>query len=168
MKDSEDNLLNKIKELSEKLDDKRTGLSNIQWTNDLAVLKTCLDDVEAIQADIEVLKVRNHNNHGNHWEVCSHTVTMVTPLQADKDELKSKQDNLTPSDPLYGKFDAVMARCIEKFDDTKKQADRSHHDLSVLKKFLEGRESWVCVTMVTDGSVRLVLVCLCGSSEQSQ
>jgi len=49
MKDSEDSLLNKIKDLSEKLDAKRSGLSNIQWTNDLAVLKTCLDDVESIQ-----------------------------------------------------------------------------------------------------------------------
>jgi hypothetical protein len=43
-----------------------------------------------------------------------------------------------PSDPLYGKFDAVLARCIEKFDDTQKQAERSHHDLSILRKFLEG------------------------------
>ena len=59
-------------------------------------------------------------------------------MQADKEELKAKQESLVPSDPLYGKFDAVLARCIEKFDDTQKQADRSHHDLSVLKKFLEG------------------------------
>ena len=50
-----------------------------------------------------------------------------------------------PSDPLYGKFDAVLARCIEKFDDTQKQADRSHHDLSILRKFLEG---WFCVSVM--------------------
>ena len=53
-----------------------------------------------------------------------------------------------PSDPLYGKFDAVLARCIEKFDDTQKQADRSHHDLSILRKFLEG---WFCVSGVVFG-----------------
>ena len=57
MKDSEDSLLNKIKDLSEKLDAKRTGLSNIQWTNDLAVLKSCLEDVDKIQADINLLAV---------------------------------------------------------------------------------------------------------------
>ena len=58
MKESEDSLLNKIKALSEKLDAKRTGLSNIQWTNDLGVLKTCLDDVGSIQDDIKILEVR--------------------------------------------------------------------------------------------------------------
>ena len=57
MKDSEDSLLNKIKELSEKLDAKRTGLSNIQWTNDLGVLNTCIDDVAQIQGDIKALEV---------------------------------------------------------------------------------------------------------------
>jgi len=61
MKDSEDSLLNKIKDLSEKLDAKRTGLSNIQWTNDLAVLKSCLEDVEKIQNDINTLEV------GGYW-----------------------------------------------------------------------------------------------------
>ena len=61
MKDSEDSLLNKIKDLSEKLDAKRTGLSNIQWTNDLAVLKSCLEDVEKIQNDINALEV------GGYW-----------------------------------------------------------------------------------------------------
>ena len=63
MKDSEDSLLNKIKDLSEKLDAKRAGLSNIQWTNDLAVLKTCLDDVESIQRDIKALEVTNFLNN---------------------------------------------------------------------------------------------------------
>ena len=62
--------------------------------------------------------------------------------QADKNELKAKHESLMPSDPLYGKFDAVLARCIEKFDDTQKQAERSHHDLSILRKFLEGICVW--------------------------
>ena len=62
MKDSEDSLLNKIKDLSEKLDAKRTGLSNIQWTNDLSVLKSCLEDVEKIQSDIKLLEVSNFSS----------------------------------------------------------------------------------------------------------
>ena len=57
MKESEDNLLNMIKTLSEKLDAKRAGLSNIQWTNDLEVLNGCIEDVKVIQKEIDDLEV---------------------------------------------------------------------------------------------------------------
>ena len=63
-------------------------------------------------------------------------------MQGAKEELKSMHEGLAPSDPLYGKFDAVLARCIEKFDDTQKQSERSLHDLGVLRKFLEGCEKF--------------------------